>query len=103
MAYGSSQARVKQELYPLACAAAIATPDLSCTCDVYHCSQQPWILNPLSEATDGTCILMDTSRVHYPWATMGTPQNAFFNDDSDNDFLKAFTLVGSPPPLTNET
>ena len=30
-------------------------------CDLYHSSQQHWIPNPLSEARDGTHILMDTS------------------------------------------
>ena len=35
--------------------------DLSCICNL-HCSLwQRWILNPLSEARDQTCILMDTS------------------------------------------
>ena len=35
--------------------------------------QQRQILNPLSEARDWTCVLMETSLVHYCWATMGTP------------------------------
>lgn len=35
--------------------------------------QQRWILNPLSEARDPTCIFMDTGQVHNHWATMGTP------------------------------
>ena len=42
-------------------------------CDLHHSSQQRWILNPLSGARDRTCILMDTSQVHYCWAKMGTP------------------------------
>ena len=42
-----------------------------------YCSSQPcWILNPLSEARDRTCVLLDTSRVHYCWDTMGTPTMA---------------------------
>ena len=45
----------------------------------YSCwpTPQPWqrqILNPLSEARDRTWIFMDTSRVRYHWATMGTPK-----------------------------
>ena len=32
------------------------------------------ILNPWSEASDQTCILLDTSWVHYQWATVGTPE-----------------------------
>ena len=35
-------------------------------------SQQCQIPNPLSEARDLTCILMDASRVHFCWATRGT-------------------------------
>ena len=42
---------------------AIAIWDLSLICDLYHSSQQRWILNPLSEAKDRTHMLMDTSRV----------------------------------------
>ena len=29
--------------------------------------------NPLSEARNGTCVLMDMSPIHYCWATTGTP------------------------------
>ena len=32
---------------------------------IHHSSRQHQILNPLSQARDRTCILMDTSRVHY--------------------------------------
>ena len=38
--------------------------DLSRICDLHHSSQQPQILNPLSEARDQTRVLMDASRVH---------------------------------------
>ena len=51
-------------------------PDPSCLCDLQHSSRQCQILNPLNEAKDQTCILMDTSQVHYSWATMGTPRAA---------------------------
>ena len=53
---------------------ATATQDSSRVCDLYHSSQQHQILNPLSEARDPTCILMDTSRLHFCCATMGTPK-----------------------------
>ena len=33
--------------------------------DLHHTSQQCWILNPMSEARDQTCILTDTSWVCY--------------------------------------
>ena len=62
-AYGGSQARVELELQPPAYATATATWDLSCVCDLHHSSWQRRILNPLSEARDRTCILMDDSQV----------------------------------------
>ena len=39
---------------------------------LHHSSRQCWILNPLIKARDGTCILMDISRVHYHWAMTRT-------------------------------
>jgi len=69
--------RIESELDLLDYTTAIATPDLSCICDLHHSSQQCQILNPLSEARDWTYILMDTSQVHYHWATMGTSKNGF--------------------------
>ena len=33
-------------------------------CNLHHSSWQRQTLNPLSEARDGTCVLMDASRVH---------------------------------------
>ena len=47
-------------------AAAAATPDLRClrcVCDLHHSSWQPRILNPLREAGDPTCVLMDASHI----------------------------------------
>ena len=38
------------------------------------CSWQCWILNPLSEARDRTCGLMDTSQIPFHEATTGTPR-----------------------------
>jgi len=31
-------------------------------------------VNPLSKARDGSCIFMDTSQIHFHWATTWTPQ-----------------------------
>ena len=39
--------------------------DLSRICDLHHSSPQYRILNPLSEARDGTCILTDASQIHF--------------------------------------
>ena len=52
---------VKSELQPPAYITAM--PDLSRICNLHHSSQQSHTLNPLSEARDQTCILMDTSQV----------------------------------------
>ena len=46
-----------------------------------------WILNPLNRIRDRTCILMDSSRVHYHWATMGTPKMANYTFKEGRNFL----------------
>ena len=65
--------RVELKLQPLAYTTAIASRDPSCVCNPHHSSQQCQILNPLSEARDRTCGLMDTSQVRFQCTTMGTP------------------------------
>ena len=52
-------------------------PNSSHVFDLHHSSWQRWILNPLKEAMAWICVLMDTSRVHYHWATMGTSLTLF--------------------------
>ena len=81
------------ELQLLAYVTATATGDLICFCDLYH-----WILNPLSEARDQTHIFMDTSLVHYYWATAGTPAFLFLSREkqpnaSSSILLKHFAFV----------
>ena len=46
-------------------ATATAMPDLGCICNLHHSAQQCWILNSLSKARDPTCMLKDTTQVHY--------------------------------------
>ena len=73
-AYGSSQARRRIG----ATAAGLrhshsnvgSKPHL---CDLHCSSQQHWIPHPLSKSRDWTCILMDTSQIHFCCAKMGTP------------------------------
>ena len=60
-----SRLGVQSELQLLAYATATATGDLSYVCDLHHSSLQCQVLNPLSGARDQTCILMNTSRVHF--------------------------------------
>ena len=64
-AYGGSQARGLIGALPPAYARATATWDPSCVCDLHHSSWQRRILNPLSEAKNLNCILIDTSWVCY--------------------------------------
>ena len=63
---------VELQLQLLAYAPATAIPDPSRVYVLHHSSQQHRILKPLSMARDWTFILMDTSQVHYCWATMET-------------------------------
>ena len=65
---------VELELQLPAYAMATATPDLSHVFKLHHRSWQCCTLNPLSEARDGTHILMDTSWACYFWALKGTPE-----------------------------
>ena len=57
---------------------AIAMPDLSLVCDLHHSSRQCQIPNPPSKARDWTYILMETRRIHFHWAMMGTPNTFKF-------------------------
>ena len=55
---------IKLELQLLAYITAITTQDLSRISNLHRSLWQGQILTLLSEARDGICILMDTSRVH---------------------------------------
>ena len=69
MAYGGSQARGRWEPQLLAYTRATATPDPSHISDVHHSSQQPRILNPLSQASD---------RTHTSWFLVGFDGNSLY-------------------------
>ena len=73
------------ELQLPATVTATVMPHLSCVCDLYCSLQQCQNLNPLSGTRDRTCILTDTSQVHYHWATRGTPlPGMFFTSPTKN-------------------
>ena len=72
VAYGSSQDRGQYSCGP------IQQPQQQGICNLHDSSQQCRILNPPSEARDRTCILMDTSWVHFCCATAGAPQLVTF-------------------------
>ena len=74
-AYGSFQARGRIQAVASGLRhTATAMQDPSCICDLQYSSWQCWILNTLSEVRDQTHIPMETSWVHYSWATTGTAQ-----------------------------
>ena len=64
---------VQLELQLLACDTGIAMPDLSCVRNLHHSSRQSQVLNPLSEASYQTHVLMDTSWVCQPLSHKGKP------------------------------
>ena len=64
---------VESELQMLAYITATAMWNLSQVCNPHWNWGQLWIHNPLSEARDGTGILMDTSWVRFCWATWELP------------------------------
>ena len=55
---------VELELQLLAFATTTAAQDPSCVWDLHHSPRQCQILNPLSKARDGTCVLMDAGQIH---------------------------------------
>ena len=59
MAYGSSQARGPIGAVAATYTTATAMWDLSRICDLHGSSRQCWTLNPLNEARDQTCVLMN--------------------------------------------
>ena len=91
--HGSSQARGRIGAAAAAYTIATAMQNQSHICDPYHSSQQCWILNPLSKARDWTHILMGTRRVHYHWATMGTPSPCSFIQWSLRLFNNIWLLI----------
>ena len=63
---------VESELQLPAYATATAMPDPGCVCNLHHSFQQRQILNPLNKARNQTCVLMDTSQIHFCCTTAGT-------------------------------
>ena len=72
-----SRLGVKWKLQLPAYATATATWDLSLIHSLHRSLQQCWILNLLSEARDGTCILMGTSWVLNPLSRSGNSNDYY--------------------------
>ena len=79
---------------------AIATWDLHRIFDLHHSSWQWWILNPLSKARDRIHIHVDTSLIHFHWATMGTPPKLFWLTTQMNICWILPTILSSRRILT---
>ena len=77
-----SRPGVESELQPPAYTTATATLDLSRIFDLLCSLQQHQILNLLNNAGDQTCILVDTSQVLNPCATVGTLYNLLYSVNS---------------------
>ena len=73
MGYGISQARDQIAAIAVSLHHSHVTQDLSCVCNLRHSSRHHRIPDPISEAKDQICILMDTSQVYFRCATTGTP------------------------------
>ena len=69
---------VRSELQRLAYVTAIATWDPRRSAAYTHSSRQCPILDPLSEARNGTCILRETSWIWLLCAQTGTPRSILF-------------------------
>ena len=63
---------VESELQLPAYTRATGMWDPSDVCDLHHSSQEHRISDPLNKVRDQTHILMDTSQIHFHYATMGT-------------------------------
>ena len=73
MAYGGSQARGQ-----IGAVTVGPCHGHSNTGSEPHPRNTPQLLNPLSEARDRKCVLMDASQICFCWATSGMPTLAFY-------------------------
>ena len=64
---------------------------------LHHSPQQCQILNPLSEARNWTCLLMDSSQIHFCWDMTGTPLCDFliclFSQNSGNSMRNKKKII----------
>ena len=84
VAHGSFQAKDRMRARAASHSPSYSNSGSERVCDQYHSSQQLWILNPLSEARDRTCILMDTNRV----------LNWLSHNGNSRKFLEGMNLMG---------
>ena len=92
---------VELELQLLAYATATAIRDWSCVCDLHHSSRQYWIPDPLSKARGWTCILTDTSQIHFRCTHNGNSHIPFLTLSSITVHPKRLDIA--PPVLYRRT
>ena len=106
VAYGDSKVRGWIRAAAAAYTTATAMQDPSHVCSLHHSLWQHWILNTLSEVRDWTWGLIDTSQIHFSWATMVTLYTLHFelgkiwnNIEGDLSALvwKKFSLIINSP------
>ena len=79
---------VKSDLELLADTTPTKSPGPSRICDPHHSSWQHQITDLLSKTRNGTCTLMDTSRICFCCATTGTPSHLPFLPSHVNALLE---------------
>ena len=72
---------------------ATATSDPSHVCNLHHSSRQRQMPHPLTEARDGTHILMDTSQFGFPCAARGTPPYLKMLNENPQTVVSWFTAL----------
>ena len=86
-----SRLGVESELQLPANTRATATWDPNHICDLHHSSGQQQILNSLIEVRDRTCVLMDTSRIHFLCTTVGTPNYPFISKGTHTMWFQSWS------------
>ena len=67
-------------------------------CNLHNSSRPCQIPNPLNEARDQTCILMNASHIHFCCATTGTPWRELYKHKSSHAFQIKECLDHLPLP-----
>ena len=75
------------------CTTATAVVDPKGICNLHHSSLQRWVPDPLIKARDWTHILMETSRIRFHWATMGTLERSLAESLSEWLFKNMYSLI----------
>ena len=78
-------------------------PDPSHVCNLHHSSGQRQLFDSLSEARDGTCVLMGASQIHSYWATTGTLGCVFLVNLTQSEGRCPERLLRSPEHISEDS